>query len=73
MKFDGATVRARREQMAMRPEQLAAGIDRCVTSVLQYERGAIDPPASIVARLAEVLHVDPGELFTDAPALGSAA
>jgi transcriptional regulator with XRE-family HTH domain len=63
MTFSGAALRRARLARGLRREELAVATRRSVESIRGYERGQIDPPSSIVARLAEAVGVDPGALF----------
>lgn len=46
---------ASRRGAGMTREQVAVAIARSWTSVKQYERGVVIPPAPVLARLADVL------------------
>lgn len=63
LRFSGDQLRCARRKAGLRPEQLAVKIDRSVASLAMYERGEVDPPASIVGALAEALHVVVDELY----------
>jgi transcriptional regulator with XRE-family HTH domain len=63
-RFDGKKLATIRKRSRLRVEHVAVAIDRSVASVHFYESGRIDPPASIVAMLADVLGIAAGELFT---------
>ena len=66
MKFNPAAITALRKERGLRPEHLAIVADRSASSIYLYESGEVDPPAGVVAKLAEALGVDPGALFTSA-------
>jgi len=38
-------------------------VDRSASTIRLYEAGLVDPPASMVAKLAAALGVQPGDLF----------
>ncbi len=42
---------------------LAVAIERSVSSVALYERGMVDPPASVVCALADAVGCSPSDLF----------
>jgi transcriptional regulator with XRE-family HTH domain len=63
--FSGARLRAARAAAGIPIERVALDIQRSADSVRSYETGRIDPPASLVARLADSVGVHPGELFDD--------
>jgi transcriptional regulator with XRE-family HTH domain len=63
--FDGEALRARRHALGIRPELLALQVGRSLPSLLAYETGRTDPPASVVAALASALKCQPGDLFTE--------
>lgn len=62
-KFSGERLRYARLAAGLRPEHVAVAICRSVDSVRGYETGRIDPPASLVAKLAAAVGTEPGELF----------
>ena len=62
-RFSGTQLRTRRLALGLRAEHLAVAVGRSVESVRGYEAGRIDPPAAIVAALADAVGVTPGELF----------
>jgi transcriptional regulator with XRE-family HTH domain len=61
--FSGQKLREARKAAGVRPELLAVRVDRCLGSIRLYERGEADPPASIVAALADALEIAPGDLY----------
>jgi len=61
--FHGAAAEARRLELGLRREHVALAINRSASSVFLYERGDVDPPASVVAMLADVLDLKVGDLF----------
>ena len=65
VRFSGEVVARRRHELNMRPEAVAVGIGKSAASVRFYENGTVDPPASVVARLAMVLQVAAGDLFVE--------
>lgn len=74
-KFSGRRLQEERTAIGLRPEAVALAIDRSVYSLSGYEAGRIDPPASVVAALAEKLGVDESVFFenVDAPDAGHSA
>jgi transcriptional regulator with XRE-family HTH domain len=70
--FDGTSARRRREALGLRREEVAVRLRRSAESIAAYESGKVDPPASIVAQLADALSCDPGVLFTVEPLVGAA-
>lgn len=62
--FSGQLVRTRRLAAGYKPEQLALRIGRSVWSVLQYERGAVLPPAPVLGTLADQLSCTVDDFFT---------
>jgi transcriptional regulator with XRE-family HTH domain len=65
-RFSGEVLRARRHAAGIKPELLAVKVDRSLPSLFHYEQNRTDPPASIVAALADALGCHPGDLFTEA-------
>ena len=61
--FSGQKVRDARTRAGIRPEMIAVAISRSVDSLRLYEQGRTDPPASVIAALANALHLEPGEFF----------
>jgi transcriptional regulator with XRE-family HTH domain len=61
--FVGERLRSRRMAAGKSREQLAVDVGRSLYSIAGYELGHIDPPASIVAALADSLGCSPGDLF----------
>lgn len=53
--FSGGRLREARIAAGLRPEQLAMLIQRSVYSVHEYERGRVQPPETVLARLADAL------------------
>ena len=54
-RFSGGALRARRQAVGIRPELLAVKVDRSLPSLFHYEQNRTDPPASVVAALADAL------------------
>lgn len=63
--FSGKLLQEARERTGQPVEYLALKIKRGAECVRRYERGTIDPPASIVAQLADALDVPVASLFDD--------
>ncbi len=59
----GSVIRARRRQIDLTQEELARRIRTSVPYIGHLETGKRHPSEKIVARLAEVLGLDPRELF----------
>jgi transcriptional regulator with XRE-family HTH domain len=73
--FSGRLLRQQRTARGLRREQVALAVDRSVYSVAGYETNRIDPPARVVAALAELLDLAESDLFepTATPSNGRAA
>lgn len=56
--WSGQTIRDLRKQYNETPEQVALGIGTSVSNYLKYESAQIDPPVSILHKLADHFHVD---------------
>ena len=56
-------LRSRRESAGLSQTELAYHIDRSTYTVVAYERGTVEPPLSVLRRIAEVLDVDLGQLL----------
>ncbi|MCO5307455.1 MAG: helix-turn-helix domain-containing protein [Microthrixaceae bacterium] len=65
--FSGSRLRQSRVSSGIRIEALALAVGRSVDTLRQYENGRVDPPASIVSRLADSLGVEVGALFDKRP------
>ena len=65
--FSGNRLRQSRVSSGIRIEALALAVGRSVDTLRQYENGRVDPPASIVSRLADSLGVEVGALFDKRP------
>lgn len=65
--FSGSRLRQSRVSSGIRIEVLAVAVGRSVDTLRQYENGRVDPPASIVSRLADSLGVEVGALFDKRP------
>ena len=64
-KFDGKALRREREMRNKRREDLAVALNRSYENIRAYETGRTDPPASVLASLADVIGCDPGAFFTE--------
>lgn len=64
-KFDGKALRRQRELRHKRLEEMAVEMGRSYAAIVSYETGRVDPPASVVAVLADNLGCDPGVFFTE--------
>lgn len=63
-RFNGTTARRLRNSKALTTEHIGAAIGRSTSAIRAYEADIVDPPASVVGRLAGVLGVGPCELFS---------
>lgn len=72
-RFDGQELRRRRETSGQRREAVAVELGRSAETVALYEKNKVDPPASTVAKLADLLGCDAGDLFTSIQAEADAA
>lgn len=63
--FSGRHLRERRVALGVRIEALACTVGRSAWTIQSYELGRTDPPATIVAALAEALDTNEGNLFAD--------
>lgn len=66
--FSGERLKAQRVSHGMSRELLAVNIGRSYHSIVSYEHGRAEPPANVVAALAEALSCDVGALFDMAAA-----
>jgi len=64
-RFSPSALREARLKAGVPQERIALDIDRGVDVVRKYEGGQVVPPANVLAALADVLGVDPGDLFAD--------
>jgi transcriptional regulator with XRE-family HTH domain len=58
-----AALQAARLRAGLTQDDAGAAIGRTGAIVCRYESGAVDPPASIMVRLAELYRVDIGTLI----------
>lgn len=65
-RFSGSRLVEARECAGMRREEVALRVGRSVYTVASWERGDSTPTAKLIERLADVLGVDPGDLFEQA-------
>lgn len=63
-------VRRFREALPLTQADLAARAGMFRTDVTKIELGMREPTVSTIVKLARALHVEPGQLFEDAPASG---
>jgi transcriptional regulator with XRE-family HTH domain len=61
--FRADRLRSLRLEQGISFERLAVAIDRSYSSIIQYESGAVTPPAPIVERLAHALDVGVDDLL----------
>ncbi len=59
-------LRRARYNAGMNRADVRNAINRDESVIARYERGEIDPPASVLAALADLYGVDPGVFFTRA-------
>ena len=72
LRFDGKLLRQKRVAAGRRREAVAVAIGRSMQSVIAYENGRIDPPVSVVGRLAAVLACSPNDFYNEDPTLREA-
>jgi len=65
MRFNPQALQQARRESGLRAEAVALGADRSLDSIRGYEKGRVDPPTSILCRLANVLDIDVRTLFVD--------
>lgn len=58
-------LRAARRHAGIKPELLALQLGRSVHSISAWERGASTPSAVMLARIANVLGIAPGDLYAE--------
>lgn len=63
-RFDPDRLRARREALGRSREEVAVAVGRGYQAIVAYEKGAISPPAPVIAALADALDVEVGYFFT---------
>ena len=61
--FSGSRLADARQAAGLRREAVAVAVDRSLPTIVGYELGRVDPPASIVARLADAVGVAAGDLY----------
>lgn len=61
--LDPAALRRARRAAQLSLEVAGSRVGRAASIVARYERGLIDPPASVLAALAGLYDVHPGEFF----------
>jgi transcriptional regulator with XRE-family HTH domain len=61
--FSGARLADARQAAGLRREAVAVAVDRSLPTIVGYELGRIDPPASVVGRLADAVGCAPGDLY----------
>lgn len=59
----GKKIRARRKQLGMSVDDLAAKLGKNRATIYRYENDMIEMPASLLKPLAEILDTTPGELM----------
>jgi transcriptional regulator with XRE-family HTH domain len=62
-RFSGKRLSRARQDAGLRREHLALSVDRSAQTITLYELGRIDPPASVVGRLADAVGCAPGDLY----------
>lgn len=65
--FSGSKLKAHRIAHGVTREQLAVAVDKSYGSIVAYELGRAVPGADTVARLADGIGRDPGDLFDVVP------
>lgn len=61
--LDPAALRAARRRAGLALADVEPRVGRAASIVARYERGRIDPPASVLGALAGLYGVHPGEFF----------
>jgi transcriptional regulator with XRE-family HTH domain len=61
--LDPAALRRARRTAGLSLHAVGPRVDRAASVVARYEKGLVDPPASVLAALAGVYGVHPGEFF----------
>lgn len=64
VRFDPVRLRAARHVAGLSLRAAGAHLGYHWVTVQRYELGAIDPPTSVLAALAELYGVHPGDLFS---------
>jgi len=64
--LDPAALRRARRAAGLSLHAVAPQVERTASVVARYERGLVDPPASVLAALAGLYGVHPGEFFRPA-------
>ena len=59
----GARLKERRLQMGLKQIDVAAALGCVPTSLTNYEKGIINPPLDVLAKLCEILEISPLELL----------
>jgi transcriptional regulator with XRE-family HTH domain len=67
-RFSGDRLREFRQARQFRREHLADRIEKSVETLRLYETNRVDPPASVVARIADSLRILAGDLFEEVAA-----
>lgn len=62
----GSVLAARREAAGVSQLDLATRVGISATTLSRIERGDSDPAATLLCRLADELHAEPGEILTEA-------
>lgn len=57
-------LRKARQRAGLSLDEVAPHVGRTASVIARYERGVIDPPASVLADLAALYRVPPGWLFS---------
>ena len=69
METIGSRIKAERNLAGMTQEETARNMDINRATLAKYESGAIDPPSSMLEKLAEVLKCSPAKFFPECPSL----
>lgn len=60
-----SNMRAERHRLGLTASQVGEKIGKCGKSVLLYERGEVDPPSSVLIKLAKLYGSSPEYLIHD--------
>mgnify|MGYP000893383189 CR=1 FL=1 len=61
----GANISKLRKAQGISPERFAAGLDKTVQQVFNYERGRTRVSEAVITKAAEILNVPVGDLFKE--------
>jgi Helix-turn-helix domain len=64
--FSGERLKVAREAAGFRREEVSIATGRSIWSIIGYETGKTEPPASVISDMAAMLGVEPGDFFAPA-------